>query len=157
MVFDFFAAQIILNLLNDDDQLMLLAISNTIHITDNPSKFLPMNAQGKRQLRKIIESLERDAGTTNHSLAFETAFEWIRFQADSGNLSLDDKSVPLQILYVSRGLVPELSETEKSVLNVIATGQSRLKYPIVINTCAIILGELFCTLKIWLFICNYHF
>lgn len=99
-----------------------------------------MNANSKNQLRKFIESLEKDSAATNHSLAFEKAFEWVKSQFDSGALTADEKTTPLQIVYVSRGIIGEPSET-KTVLEVIASGQSRLSQPIVINTCAIILGK----------------
>lgn len=135
------AAQIIVNLLNDSDQLTLMAITNNIHTMDGSNKFHTMNSNGKNQLRKFIESLEKDSGATNHSLAFEYAFDWVKLQFDSGTLPVDDKSTPLQIIYVSRGIIIKPSET-KTVLEVIAAGQSRLNQPIVINTCAIILGEL---------------
>ncbi|XP_031617768.1 VWFA and cache domain-containing protein CG16868 isoform X2 [Contarinia nasturtii] len=131
-------AQIILNLLSENDDLFVMAISNSVHISAN--KFLPMNPNNKSQLRKFIESLEKETNATNHSLAFEYAFKWIKSQSDFGAISFDGKSTPLQILYVSRGSIVQLSET-KTVLEVIASGQKRLKQPIVINTCAIILDE----------------
>lgn len=117
-----------------------MAISNSVHTMDSSKPFYPMDSNNKNQLRKFIESLEKDTSITNHSLAFEYAFDWIKLQSDSGALSFDAKSTPLQIVYVSRGWIAQLPET-KSVLEVIATKQQRLKQPIVINTCAIILGE----------------
>lgn len=127
--------------MNDNDQMMLMVATNNIHTMDSSNKFYAMNSNNKNQLRKFIESLEKDAGITNHSLAFESAFDWIKMQSDSGALSFDGETTPLQILYVSRGLITQLPET-KTVLRVIASGQSRLKQPVIINTCAIILGEL---------------
>lgn len=131
------AAQIILNLLTDGDQLTILAATSSIHTMDSPNKMYTVNANTKNQLRKFIESLDRDMSVTNHSLAFEHAFHWIKseFNGESG-----DKSTPLQILYVSRGVIQ--AGDAKHVLEVIAAGQSRLKQPVVINTCAIIIGML---------------
>lgn len=117
----------------------MMAISNSVHIMDSSNKFYVMNSNNKSQLRKFIESWEKDASVTNHSLAFEYAFEWIKSQSDSGTISFDGKSTPLQIVYISRGWIAQSSET-KSVLEIIASKQQRIKQPIVINTCAIILG-----------------
>lgn len=133
-------AQIILNLLNDDDHMMLMAISDTVHTIDSSNRFLSMNSTSKNQLRKFVDSLEKEAAPTNHSLAFKYAFEWITSQIESGAISSEGKLTPLQILYVSRGAVSQLAET-KSVLDAIATGQSHFKQPVVINTCAIMLDE----------------
>lgn len=116
-----------------------MGITSSVHIMDSANKFLSMNPTNKNQLRKFIESFEKEANATNHTLAFEYAFKWIQSQSDSGAIIFDGKSTPLQILYVSRGTIVQLSET-KTVLEVIANGQKRLKQPIVINTCAIVLG-----------------
>lgn len=138
----FISAQTILNLLTDDDQLMLLAVSSNVHTMNDANQFYAMNSTNKMQLRKYIDSLDKDMAVTNHSLAFQYTFDWIKSQFDSGILLPHSKSTPLQILYVSRGLITQLSET-KITLGVIAAGQKRLKQPVVINTCAIVLGEFF--------------
>lgn len=136
------SVQTILNLLTDDDQLMLLTVSSNVHTMNDANKFYAMNSTNKMQLRKYIDALDKDMAVTNHSLAFQYTFDWIKSQFDSGILLAHSKSTPLQILYVSRGLITSLSET-KIVLGVIAAGQKRLKQPVVINTCAIVLGEFF--------------
>lgn len=133
------SVQTILNLLTDDDQLMLLTVSSNVHTMNDANKFYAMNSTNKMQLRKYIDALDKDMAVTNHSLAFQYTFDWIKSQFDSGILLAHSKSTPLQILYVSRGLITSLSET-KIVLGVIAAGQKRLKQPVVINTCAIVLG-----------------
>lgn len=133
-------AQIILNLLSSDDQVMIMAISNIIHTIDGPNKFIAINATMKNHLRKFIDGIERDAAITNHSLVFQYAFEWIASQFNSDVLESDEKSTPLQIVYVSRGLTAQSTDI-RTVLETIAVGQSKLKQPIVITTCAIILGE----------------
>lgn len=122
---------------------MVMAISNIIHTIDGPNQFVAINSTTKNQLRKFIDGLEKDAAATNHSLVFQYAFEWILSQFDSDALQFDEKTTPLQILYVSRGLISHTTDI-KSVLETIAIGQAKLKQPIVINTCAIILGEFFC-------------
>lgn len=119
---------------------MVMAISNIIHTIDGPNKFVTMNSTMKNHLRKFIDGIERDSAPTNHSLAFQYAFEWIATQFQSDTLQLDEKSTPLQILYVSRGLISHSTDA-KRVLETIAIGQSKLKQPIVINICAIIMGK----------------
>lgn len=128
--------------MNDDDQLMLLAISNTIHTIDNFNTFVSMNSTSKGQFRKFIDALEKDASAiTNHTLAFEYAFQLIASQFDwNGRTMVDKHATPLQILYVSRGSIMHSSDA-KAVLETIAIGQSQLKQPIIINTCAIIFGS----------------
>lgn len=69
---------------------------------------------------------------TNHSLGFQAAFNF--FAAELNGTTED-----VIFLYVSRGLL-SMPET-KTVLETIAGGQSVLKHPVVINTCAIIIGE----------------
>lgn len=79
---------------------------------------------------------------TNHSLGFQAAFDFLsRSSSSSFNTSSDSTSTFEEVifLYVSRGLL-SLAEA-KTVLETIATGQSTLPRPIVINTCAIIIGE----------------
>lgn len=137
-------AQIILNLLNYDDEAMIMTISNIIHTIDGQNKFVALNSTMKNHLRKFIDGIERDSAATNHSLVFQYAFEWIASQFNSDALKFDEKSTPLQILYVSRGLISQTTDI-RTVLETIAIGQSKLKQPIVINTCAIILG------KFWFF------
>lgn len=132
-------AQIIVNLLNDNDQLMLMAVSNTIHTVDGSTTFLSMNSTSKCHMRKFIDSLEKEPSKTNHSLAFQYAFDWIASQIDLDALSIDGKVMPMQMLYVSKGYTLQLPEV-KNILDAIAVGQSHLKQPVVINTCSIILG-----------------
>lgn len=120
---------------------MIMAISNVVHTIDSSNKFVTMNATMKNHVRKFIDRIERDSATTNHSLGFQYAFDWIASQFHSDAIQLDEKSTPLQILYVSRGLIPQSTDT-KTVLETIAIGQSKSKQPIPINTCAIILGKL---------------
>lgn len=135
-------AQIILNLLNDNDQLILMTVSNTIHTIDGSTEFLTMNVTSKNQMRKFIDSLEKESSSTNHTMAFQYAFDWITSQIESNTFSSQNgKIIPLQMLYISKGITTHSSETE-SVLNAIAVGQTHLKQPVVINTCAIVLSKL---------------
>lgn len=93
----------------------------------------------KNHFTNFLRALNKTSKLTNHTLAFENAFNLIekitkmdRFQSEN--------ATPLLLLYVSRGILSEPSDV-KEVLKAIAIGQSRLMNPIVINTCTIILGE----------------
>lgn len=69
---------------------------------------------------------------TNHSLGFQSVFEFLSTEMNS-------TAEEVTFIYISRGLL-SMAEA-KNVLETIATGQSKLKRPVVINTCAIIIGE----------------
>lgn len=120
---------------------MILAVSNTIHTLDGSTTFLSMNSTSKCHIRKFIDSLEKDTSKTNHSLAFQYAFDWIASRIHSDAFSMNGRVQPMQILYVSKGNTLQLAEV-KTILDAIAVGQSHLKQPVVINTCSIILGKL---------------
>lgn len=98
--------------------------------------FITMNSKNKSLCRQFIESLEKCADPTNHTLAFEYAFKWARshFEGDSS------ESMRPLLLYISRGYIPNKNAV-RNVLATIASGQSRLRQPILINTCAIALRK----------------
>ena len=52
----------------------------------------------------------------------------------------ESKKLPISFLYISRGLLSPLSEA-KNVLQAISNGQQELPFPVVINTCAIVIGD----------------
>lgn len=157
----------VINLLNDRDSMTILAISDKVssfneyflqqlatarsdqNRNDEPKTVnleSPLihvaNADTKNYFINFLKTLNKTKELTNHTLAFENAFNLIakitsanRFQRNT-----NENMSPLLLLYVSRGLLSEPSEV-KEVLKAIAVGQSHLTKPITINTCAIILGE----------------
>lgn len=116
----------------------------------------PATMDSKMMFHKYIDGLNKTKGTlfeiyflnliktkfyftkfsehTNHSLGFKVAFEFIRDELNTASES------GLIFLYISRGLL-SLAEA-KTVLQTIAIGQYRLLNPVVINTCAIIIGKI---------------
>lgn len=86
---------------------------------------------------RFIDRLNGTKDLTNHSFAFAEAFR--RLHQIYQHQEASD-AVPLQMVYISRGLVSPLTEA-KGVLQAIASGQRLLRIPVVINTCAIVLGE----------------
>lgn len=131
-----YAAQSVLDLLNESDSLKIISISNNIRIMNETKAFTTMNSKNKSLCRQFIESLEKCAEATNHTLAFEYAFKWARahFEGDSS------ESMRPLLLYISRGYISNKNEV-RNVLTTIAAGQSRLKQRILLNTCAIALRK----------------
>lgn len=136
--FPFSVARSILNLLNESDALKIILVSNTVRPMNETESFVTMNSDNRSICRQFIESLEKCGDPTNHTLAFEYALEWARLHYEGGN---SDSMRPL-LVYISRGYISTGIEI-KSVLQAVAAGQSRLKQPILINTCAIALGEIY--------------
>lgn len=130
-------AQSVLDLMDEKDSLQIIAVSNVIRMMNETNTFMTMNSENKSLCRHFVESLERCGDASNHTLAFEYALKWARTHYEGHS---SENMRPL-LLYISRGYVSGVNEM-KSVLGAIAAGQSRLKQPIVINTCAIALGEL---------------
>lgn len=87
----------------------------------------------KEKILDIISVLKRSNEQTNHTLGFEYSFRLLSFH----NLSEEQ---PFELIYVTRGLLTQLSDA-KNVLSAIADGQQKLAFPVVINTCGIILDE----------------
>lgn len=85
---------------------------------------------------RFIERLNATRDLTNHSFAFSEAFR--RLHQIYQHQEASD-AIPLQMVYISRGLVSPLTES-KNVLESISAGQRLLRTPVVINTCAIVLG-----------------
>lgn len=105
-------------------------------------RMYPATMDNKINFFKFIENLNGTKEMTNHSLAFESAFKLLSdicYHRKTFNHGGD----PIQMLYISRGLVSPLTEA-KNVLESISLGQKALKYPVVINTCAVVLGICYC-------------
>lgn len=90
-------------------------------------------SDNKAKILNYIAALQRSTEPTNHSLGFEYSFDLLKQQ----NLSVVK---PFEFLYITRGLLSQLSDAS-NVLSTIAIGQQALKFPIIINTCAVILDE----------------
>lgn len=142
-----FAATNIINLLGDDDRVIIIGAAGEIiarqskpSIMDNSnnkqnSQFHRATREMKQNFVEFVHTLNKTNASTNHSMVFAYAFEWIRNASKS---ALMERS-PVLMFYISRGLVTAMTDT-KNVLETIAFGQSRLAQPVVISTCAIILG-----------------
>ncbi|XP_055922242.1 VWFA and cache domain-containing protein CG16868 [Eupeodes corollae] len=131
----------LVQMLTDTDLITIVSISDEAlpmefpHIPQNSYSKLTYFAtpDNKEEILNCISLLRHSTEPTNHSLGFEYSFSLLRQQ----NLSENE---PLEFIYVTRGLLTRLSDA-KSVLASIAVGQKALAFPIIINTCAVILDE----------------
>lgn len=156
----------IISMLNERDQISILAVADqfTSHYIDpatpteqhdvdrkphrhqhtmTPARMYTASMDNKWHFLRFIDQLNGTKEITNHSLAFSSAFELLheinanrRHQQSGSGLN-----GPLHMMYISRGLVSPLTEAPH-VLQAIANGQRRADAPVIINTCAIVLGEL---------------
>lgn len=131
-------------MLTENDRISIIAIS------EKSSRFIDVNElqvakmytasiDNKMQMFKFIDNLNRSKEITNHSLGFQYSFSLLREIYENSDDHFN-KNVPVFMVYISRGLLSPLTEA-RGVLEAIAHGQRLLKYPVVINTCAIVLGN----------------
>lgn len=129
-------------LLNKRDRLAIVAVAGqaSSHYAVG-GETVPRLYSGSRDnhahFARFVDRLNGTKELTNHSFAFAEAFRRLH-QIYQHQESSD--AVPMQMVYISRGLVSPLTEA-KGVLEAIAAGQRLLRAPVVINTCAIVLGE----------------
>lgn len=132
-------------MLTEMDRISVIAISEKssrfIDGTDEfqTAKMYNASVDNKMQIFKFIDNLNRSKEITNHSLGFQYSFSLLR-QIYENSDDHFNKNVPMFMVYISRGLLSPLTEA-RGVLEAIAQGQRMLKYPVVINTCAIVLGN----------------
>ncbi len=131
-----------MKLLNDSDKLSVIGISDkVIKIVNNhiclgsENLMFAATMENKQTVYDFIDSLNKSAGATNHTLGFQASFQLL-----SKVYTHKSERVPISFLYISRGLLSPLSEA-KNVLQVIAEGQNLMPHPVVINTCAIIIDK----------------
>lgn len=119
----------------------------------------------KKRIIDFIENLNQTQEATNHPLGFKYAFALLKqlyeqknvndptsssssaSVAAEGNMQKQQqqnnyrqKELPITFLYVTRGLLFPLTEA-RTVMNTIAKGQTNIPFPVVINTCAVIIDE----------------
>lgn len=137
-----FAVSHLISLLNTRDRLAIVAVaghSSSHYATGGETA--PRLYSGSRDnhvhFARFIDRLNGTKQLTNHSFAFGEAFRLLH-QIYQHQEATD--AVPMQMVYISRGLVSPLTEA-KGVLESIASGQRQLQNPVIINTVAIVLGK----------------
>lgn len=102
----------------------------------------------KKRIIDFIENLNQTQEATNHPLGFKYAFALLKQLYEktvndvgaAGMQKQQQKELPITFLYVTRGLLFPLTEA-RTVMNTIAKGQANIPFPVVINTCAVIIDE----------------
>lgn len=134
-----------LQLLEDTDKVSIVTVSNEANYMSLDS--FPAEASHgiysatrahKEEIYNYVNSFSRAQSLTNHTLGFEYAFDLLHRLQQSGMINTADQ--PVEFVYVTRGLLTNLSDA-MAVLRVVAEGQQRLKAPVIINTCAVVLDE----------------
>ncbi|XP_030375435.1 VWFA and cache domain-containing protein CG16868 [Scaptodrosophila lebanonensis] len=136
----------LLQLLDDSDYIAMVTVSSEVDymFLDNfPAEaaygIYSATRAHKEEIMNYMNNLSLASGRvlTNHTLGFEYAFQLLhRLQ----NSRLVDSTQPIEFIYITRGLLTNLSDA-MYVLRAVAQGQARLQAPVIINTCAVILDE----------------
>lgn len=146
-------------MLNENDRLTIVGVANKVHSfndfiadqqgqSDEPieqKRLYTATVDNKKQFTKFLDALNKTKEITNHTLTFQYSFKLMEsiLSSDSFKCDILNESTiiaPVLMVYISRGLLSQMTEA-KVVLETIAAGQNRLRKPVVINTCAIILGK----------------
>ncbi|SPP72929.1 VWFA and cache domain-containing protein CG16868 [Drosophila guanche] len=135
----------LLQLLEDTDKVSLVTVAseaNFMALDAFPAEAVhgvySATRAHKEEILSYVNSLSRAHALTNHTLGFEYSFQLLRRLQKSGMLNTAEQ--PVEFVYVTRGLLTNLSDA-MAVLRVVAEGQSHLKAPVIINTCAVVLDE----------------
>jgi len=144
-IFYFLSVHEMLQLLEGTDKVSLVTVSsdaNFMYLEAFPAEaghgIYSATRGHKEEIYSYINSLSRAPALTNHSLGFEYSFELIHRLQQSGMINPAEQ--PVEFVYVTRGLLTNLSDA-MAVLRVVADGQRRLRAPVIINTCAVVLDE----------------
>lgn len=140
-----------IQVLNPQDKVGLLAIAEDAsapYLTEQcltPNQTPPANdflhtmvsatEHNKELLYKFVDTLNKGNGGTNHSAGFQSALNVIATSDIGANGTV-------MLLYISRGLLSSLSEA-KTVMETINAMMPKVQSGVVINTCAVVNGEIF--------------
>ncbi|XP_062547043.1 VWFA and cache domain-containing protein CG16868 [Armigeres subalbatus] len=128
-------------LLNENDRIAIVAVSQKLTTTESlldcaDGPFVNATIDNKDRLVDFVDSLNKTSSAAAHVTAFRYAFKAIG-EAYVGV----DKELPFVVLYLGRAQVSPITTAAKTVMRTIAEGQSRLPYPVILNTCLILLDE----------------
>ncbi|XP_053677725.1 VWFA and cache domain-containing protein CG16868 [Anopheles nili] len=135
-------SKFVLYLLNENDRVSVAAVGQRVVTSEEffdchrSDRFVRATMDEKERLVEFIESRNRTKQATDHAAGFRYAFD-----AFSDIYRMHDDEVPVVFLYLGRALLPSGSPLAKSILQTIHDGQTRLPYPVIINSCLILLDE----------------
>ncbi|XP_055595586.1 VWFA and cache domain-containing protein CG16868 [Uranotaenia lowii] len=128
-------------LLNENDKIAIIAVSQKLTTTENlvecsKGPFVSATMDNKDRLVDFIDSLNKTTSAANRVPAFRYAFKVIS-EAYQGV----DTELPIVFLYLGRAQLLPITAAAKTVIRAIYEGQSRLPYPVMINSCLVLLDE----------------
>uniref|UniRef100_A0A182PD40 VWFA domain-containing protein n=1 Tax=Anopheles epiroticus TaxID=199890 RepID=A0A182PD40_9DIPT len=135
-------SKFVLYLLNENDRISVVAVGQRVTTSEEyfdcrpTNRFARATMDEKDRLVDFIDSLNRTKQATDHAAGFQYAFD-----AFSDIYRTHDDEVPIVFLYLGRALLPASSTAPKIILQTIHEGQTRLPYPVIINSCLILLDE----------------
>ncbi|ETN67353.1 dihydropyridine-sensitive l-type calcium channel [Anopheles darlingi] len=146
-------SKFVLHLLNEHDRVAVVAIGQRTYTPlddlqqpiaaaasaaecQSVGRFVRATMDEKERLVDFIDSLNRTKGATNHSVGFRHAFDSFAELYQS-----HDDELPIVFLYLGRALLPSGSPAATNILQTIYDGQRQLPYPVIINSCLILLDE----------------
>ncbi|XP_019539275.2 VWFA and cache domain-containing protein CG16868 [Aedes albopictus] len=128
-------------LLNENDRIALIAVSQKLTTTESfldcvDGPFVNATVDNKDRLVDFVDSLNKTSSAAAHVSAFRYAFKAI----EDAYVGVQTE-LPIVFLYLGRAQLSPITTAAKTVMRTIAEGQSRLSYPVIINTCLILLDE----------------
>lgn len=128
-------------LLNENDKIAIVAVSQKLTTTESfldcmDGPFVNATVDNKDRLVDFVDSLNKTSSAATHVTAFRYAFKAI----NDVYVGVDTE-LPVVFLYLGRAQLSPITTAAKTVMRTIAEGQSRLPYPVVLNTCLILLDE----------------
>uniref|UniRef100_A0A182JBD1 VWFA domain-containing protein n=1 Tax=Anopheles atroparvus TaxID=41427 RepID=A0A182JBD1_ANOAO len=134
-------SKFVLFLLNENDRISVVAVGQRVVTPEDyydcrTKRFARATMDEKQRMGEFIDSLNRTSAATDHTAGFQYAFD-----AFAEIYRTHDDEVPVVFLYLGRAQLPPGSPIPKAVLQTIHEGQTRLPYPVIINSCLILLDE----------------
>ncbi|XP_065081043.1 VWFA and cache domain-containing protein CG16868 [Ochlerotatus camptorhynchus] len=128
-------------LLNENDRIAIVAVSQKLTTTESlldcaNGPFVNATVDNKDRLVDFVDSLNKTSSAATHVSAVRYAYKAIG-DAYHGV----ETELPVVFLYLGRAQLSPITAAAKTVMRTIADGQSRLPFPVVINTCLILLDE----------------
>jgi hypothetical protein len=139
-------AKTVISALNDNsDMVSIILISNKATAFTSPTtssicekdtdSMITVTSLVKSKIYDFLDNMNRTSGIANHTLGFQSAFEVLERVYGESNKNI---LLPTVFLYISEGITTLFSSDARNVLAEISVCQSRLPFPVVINTIAVI-------------------
>lgn len=137
-------AKTMISVLGESDNIAVILIANkatsftyssslSTCSKDSAPPMIAATSSVKSKIYEFLDNTNRTTGIANHTLGFQTAFDVIQkvYKETPNNL------LPITFLYISEGITPLFSDA-RNVLAEMTIGQSKLPFPVIVNTVAVI-------------------